>query len=461
MDDDRPPTPPRLPGGLPWLGHAARFAADPVTFLRRGRDRAGDVFSFRLLGQNVVFVSGLAAHATVFRAEESVLSIREAYQFLVPVFGRGVAYDAETAVMDEQVGFVRPALTSARLHTYAAVMAEEAERYFGAWPDTGTADLAEAMNELTVTIASRCLVGTEFERRLTGELPGLYHDLEAGIRLAGLVNPSLPLPQFRRRDRARERITRIIVEIVRERRALGDDGDTHADLLSVLLAARYSDGRPLPDRTIAGVLLALIFAGQHTSAVLATWAGVLLLEHRHHLPAVLAELDAAFADDPVVTLEKLRRLDLLDRCVREAERLHPPLVLLMRKALRETVVEGRRIAPGTLVMLSPGVSHRLPELFREPDRYDPARFGPGREEGRAPYSLIGFGGGRHRCPGLAFSYQQVKIIWSVLLRRFDLMLGQRPNPPDYSTFIVGPRRPCLVHYRRRSGPADPAASGER
>lgn len=441
-------SPPELPGGLPWFGHAAAFARDPVGFLRRGRSRAGAVFSFTLLGNRVVVLSGPAAQEAVFRADEALLSPREAYRFMVPVFGEGVAYGTEPAVMDEQLGFVVHALTAKRLQIYAEFMVKEAEEYFDTWGQHGTVDLYDAMNELTVRIASRCLVGAEFRARLTDELPRLYHDLEGGIRLAGLVNPYLPLAPFRRRDRARDRITQVITDVIAERRARGDDRTE--DFIATLMAAHYADGSPLPDATVAGLLLTLIFAGQHTSTVLATWTGVLLLEHSQHLPAVLTEQDRVFADDSAMTLGKLRQMTMLEWCVKEAERMHPPLVVLMRMAMGEFVHDRYRVPAGSLVMISPGVSHRLPDVFSDPDSYDPYRFAPDREEDRrTPYGLIGFGGGKHRCVGLAFAYQQVKVIWSVLFRRYELKLFDQPMRPDYSTFVAGPRRPCRVRYRCR------------
>ena len=74
---------------------------------------------------------------------------------------------------------------------------------------------------------------------------------------------------------------------------------------------------------------------------------------------------------------------------------------------------------------------------------------PGREEDRKQlYSLIGFGGGKHRCMGMVFAIQQVKAIWAVLLRRFELELCEPEYRPNYSTFVVGPHQPCRVRYRR-------------
>jgi len=130
--------------------------------------------------------------------------------------------------------------------------------------------------------------------------------------------------------------------------------------------------------------------------------------------------------------------------------MHPPLVMLMRKLLQDFEFGGHVMSAGDLVLVSPAVSHRIPELFAEPDRYDPDRFAPPREEDRrTPHALIGFGGGKHRCIGLAFAYQQVKVIWSVLLQRLAFELVRQEQRPNYATFVVGPQQPCLVGYRRR------------
>jgi sterol 14-demethylase len=125
--------------------------------------------------------------------------------------------------------------------------------------------------------------------------------------------------------------------------------------------------------------------------------------------------------------------------------------MLMRKVLEDFEFNGHVVPAGDLAMVSPAVSHRIPEIFADPCHYDPDRFAPPREEDRrTPYALIGFGGGEHRCIGLAFAYQQVKLIWSVLLRRYAFDLVDHDQRPNYATFVVGPRQPCLVRYRSRS-----------
>ncbi len=440
--------PPELPGGLPFLGHAIEFHRDPAGLLQRGRDRFGEIFSFLLAGKLVTVLTGPVANEAFFHAPDDQLSAKEAYQFTVPIFGKGIAYDVSPDVMSEQLGLLFPALRDQRLQSYARFMAEEAEAYFDKWGEEGEVDLLIAMNELTTFIASRCLIGHEFRQNLSAEFAHLYHDLEGGLNLVAFFKPNLPLPSFKRRDRARVRMAQLISQIIAGRRASGVEGE---DFLQTLMTARYSDGRGLTDDEITGLLLTVIFAGQHTSAVLSAWTGVLLLQHREFLPDILREQAEILNGSRNMTLDAIRRLSRLEHAIKEAERLRPPLIMLMRKILRDFTYSGYHVPAGGLLMVSPAVSHRLPEVFSDPGTYDPARFAPGREEDRkSSYTLIGFGGGRHRCIGLTFAQQQVKVIWSVLLQRFELEMVKPHHEPDYSTFVIGPRPPCLIRYRRRS-----------
>ncbi len=439
-------TAPELRGGLPYLGHALEFHRDPAGLLQRGRERFGEIFSFLLAGKMVTVLTGPAANEAFFLAPDDQLSAKEAYQFTVPIFGKGIAYDVSPDAMSEQLGFLFPALRDQRLQSYAQVMADEASAYFDTWGESGEIDLLLAMNELTTFIASRCLIGHEFRENLSTEFAHLYHDLEGGLNLVAFFQPNMPLPSFKRRDRARVRMVELISKIIADRRRSGLDGE---DFLQTLMTAQYKDGRKLTDDEITGLLITLIFAGQHTSAVLATWTGVLLHQHPQFLPAIMKEQHDVFGDGSGMTLDTLRKLGGLERAIKEAERMRPPLIMLMRKLLRDFTYRGYHVPAGGLLMVSPAVSHRVPETFRDPNTYDPDRFGPGREEDRkSSYTLIGFGGGRHRCIGLTFAQQQVKVIWSVLLQRFRIELVQQHHEPDYSTFVIGPRRPCLIRYKR-------------
>jgi cytochrome P450 len=91
----------------------------------------------------------------------------------------------------------------------------------------------------------------------------------------------------------------------------------------------------------------------------------------------------------------------------------------------------------------------MPELWHAPERFDPGRFAPPREEGRRPFSLIGFGGGPRVCVGLAFAQMQMRIVMSHLLRtvQFELLPDQDFSPVAVPTPM--PRDGLRVRLTRR------------
>jgi sterol 14alpha-demethylase len=439
-------TVPIIPGGWPYIGHALAFDRNPMLFLDDARKLHGDIFRFKLLGNTVYALLSPEGNKAFFRASDEVLDPREAYRFTVPIFGRGVAYDVSPDLMEQQLRLLHPGLRDDAMQSYANIMADEVEQFVDRLGHSGEIDLPTALNELTIFIAGRCLLGDDFRSRLSTEFASLYRDLEGGINLIAFVAPNAPTPKNRRRDRARRKVATMISGLIADRRRSNRSRD---DFLSVLMGARYDDNTLLSDDAITGLLLTLLFAGQHTSAVMATWLGILLMKNAGHCETVRNEAIGVLGD--TVVLSKLKRMFVLECCLKEAERLYPPLVMLMRRTSQPFEVGDSIVPAGNLVMVSPGVTHREPRTFHKPDLFDPNRFAPPREEDRkVPYSLIGFGGGKHRCIGMSFAHQQIKVIWGVLLQRFDFKLLDEFVQPDYSTFVVGPQLPCRASYCRRS-----------
>jgi sterol 14alpha-demethylase len=446
----RPRPIPRARREWPILGQALAFHRDPVALLESAWREYGEVFQIRLAGRAFVVFAGPEAHDAYFHAPDRQLSAREVYQFTVPIFGKGVAYDVAPELMAEQLGFLAPLLKGGALQGYARLMHEEIKAYTRHWAGEGEIDLLQVTNELTINIASRCLLGAEIRASLETDFAPLYHDLQGGINTLGFFLPKLPIPRHRRRDRARRRVADLMGRILYERRRAGRH---EPDFMQALMEARYADGRSLRDEEITGLLLTVLFAGQHTSGVLAAWVGIDLLRHREYLAGVLAEIEGEYAEGQDLNLDTLKRQTVLERAVREGERLHPPLIVLVRKVLCDLDYRGFHLPAGTMAMVSPALSHRLPTVFHEPERYDPERFAPPREEHkRSAHALIGFGGGHHRCLGMHFAYLQIKALWTVLLSRFDLELCSPPPAPDYGSWVTGPRPPCRVRYRRRPLP---------
>jgi sterol 14-demethylase len=167
-------------------------------------------------------------------------------------------------------------------------------------------------------------------------------------------------------------------------------------------------------------------------------------------------VDDLFSDGREVSYQALREIPYLESCIKESLRLHPPLIILMRKVMHDFAYKGWTVPAGKLVAVSPAVSNRDPRCFPEPERFDPARYDDGREEDRRhAFAWIPFGAGRHRCVGAAFAMMQLKTIFSDLLLRYEFELAQPPDRyvNDHSKMVVQLRQPCLARYRRREDAA--------
>ncbi len=406
---------------------------------------------------DVVLLSGAEANEAYFRAPEEVLDQAEAYPFMTPIFGEGVVFDAPPERRREMLH--NQALRDKFMRGHAATISAEVERMVAGWNDAGTIDLLDWFAELTIYTSSACLIGKRFRDELDGTFAQLYHDLERGTDAIAYVDPYAPIESFRRRDEARLKLVELVGAIMERHASQEPPADSDRDLLDVLMSIREPDGTPrFSADIVTGMFISMMFAGHHTTSGTAAWTLIELLKHPDELAAVVAEQVELSADGEELSYQALREMPRLESAIKEALRLHPPLILLLRAAKQDFEVEGYLISEGKLVAASPAVSNRIPEDFPDPDSFVPVRYLEPRSEDREnPWSWIPFGAGRHRCVGAAFAMMQLKAIFSVLLRgwEFDLELGPDEYRNDHSKMVVQLAQPCPARYHKRAG-AEPS-----
>ena len=408
----------------------------------------GELVRFRLGPREFVLFTGPEAHDVYFSAPEDQLNAKAVYQFTVPIFGRGVAYDAAPELMDEQLGFLFPALREAAMRRFARIMFEETSQFADTLGEDGEVDLPLALNELTVKIASRCLIGEEVREQVDAGFAEAYHDLQKGINTLGFFLPRLPTPAHRSRDRARRQVAALFSRIMTARRLSGARPD---DFMQTLMHARYRDGRVLDDDEITGILLTVLFAGQHTSAVLATWTGLELLRTPSYLARVRDEIQDVYREAGAMSLASLKRQEALEHAVRECERLHPPLIMLIRKVLKPVRYRDYIVPAGTLAMVSPAVSHRLPHVFADPERFAPDRFAPPRLRGQTtPVRLDRFWRRQTPLHGETFCVPAAESDLDRAARSLRFSSRHRVSRSELRSWVTGPETPCRLRYRRRS-----------
>jgi sterol 14alpha-demethylase len=437
-------------------GHLGELRRDPIALMRRVRAECGDVGRFDLAGRPVILLSGADANEYFFRAPDEDLDQAQAYPFMKPIFGEGVVFDASPERRREALH--NQALRGDMMRGHAQTIADEVDRMVAGWGERGEIDLLDWFAELTIYTSSACLIGRKFRDQLDGRFAELYHDLERGTDALAYVDPYAPIESFRRRDEARAGLVGLVSEIMAGRAAAPPPPREDRDLLDVLISIRDPDGTAtFSADVITGIFISMMFAGHHTSSGTAAWTLIELLRNPDQMAGVVAELDELYGGGAEISLQALRAIPRLEGAVKEALRLHPPLILLLRMATRELDVQGYRVPAGALLGATPAISNRIPEDFPDPDAFAPARYAEPRQEDLINrWTWIPFGAGRHRCVGANFAMIQLKAIFSALLREWTFELAQPPDTyrNDHSKMVVQLARPCLVRYRRRdSGPS--------
>lgn len=453
----RPKTaPPNASLGVPIVGTFYEFAKSPVGFIRKCYDQFGSVYTVSMMGQNLTFLIGPEASTPFFKATDDQLSQPEVYGFMKPVFGADVVYDAAPPVRKQQMQNMSKGLRTDRLKSYVPKIVKETEAFLEAnWGDSGELDILQSLSDLTILTASRCLHGDDVRENLFKEVSHLYHDLDQGITPLSFFFPNLPTAAHAKRDKARVEMVRLFSKVIESRRADPEKASENTDILQLFIDMHYKDGKVNTDDQITGLLIALLFAGQHTSSITSTWTSLLMLSRPEIIKRAQDELATVMPNGAIdATFDKIQKLELMHDCVREALRMHPPLIMLMRKAKVDVDVtsDGKKytVPKGDIVITSPAVAMRLPHVFRDPDMFDPDRYGPGREEHKTQFSYLGFGGGMHACMGQQFGFMQVKTILSVIFSKYDLEpLGDLPEP-DYTAMVVGPKGTPMVRYKKRA-----------
>lgn len=469
-----PSKPPVVFHWFPFIGSTIQYGLNPYKFFEKQRKKHGNIFTFILLGKKMTVALGPKGNDLVFNGKLSNLSAEEAYTHLTtPVFGTDVVYDVPNHVLMEQKKFIKIGLTTETFREYVPLIIEEVKTYFETSPLfgknklSGVSSLMKALPEITIFTASRTLQGKEVRSNFDTSFAKLYHDLDRGFTPINFLVPWLPLPRNRLRDAAQRKMAQIYMNIIKNRRKTYEH--TEDDMISNLMNQRYKDGRELSDKEIAHLMIAILMAGQHTSAATGCWALLHLAEKPEYIKLLFEEQKKVFGDNlDNLTYDNLKDLELLSYVIRETLRLHPPLHSIIRKVKSPIPIENSPyIIPKDYYLLAaPGVSSIDEEYFKNalefiPERWkyrkstddsDKIDYGYGLVTKGAFSPYLPFGAGRHRCIGEQFAYMQLGTIITTFVHELEWTLpkNQATVPePDYTSMVVLPKRPSNIEWKRR------------
>jgi cytochrome P450 len=404
----------RIPGAT-----IVSFYRDPVGSLTRMAAEHGDVARFRWGPRQEYLLNHPDLVEQVLVTQQRSFMKGQALQETKRILGEGLLTSEGTLHLHQR-RLMQPLFHRRRIAGYAGEMVECADRLQGRWRDGENRDVHEEMTRLTLAVVGRALFAADVEAEAAELGEALTNAMESLQRFMlpfyGALE-RLPLPGPRRVRASRRRLDLTIYRLLAERRANPGGGD----LLSLLLEARDEQGEPMPDAQVRDEAMTIFLAGHETTAVTLTWTWMLLARHPTAEARLHRELDKVLGKR-APTVDDLPELAYTDMVLREAMRLYPPAWLIGRRALVDVELGGYVVPAGSIVILSPWVTHRDARFFADPFRFDPGRWTRQAEAARLRFSYFPFGGGIRRCIGESFALMEAKLLLASIARRWRLRL---------------------------------------
>ena len=446
---------PKLPDGPQThpLIQTIQWLIKPLGFMETNARRYGDIFSVRIgpLFTPQVFVSNPQAIKQIFTTEPEKLDSGEAAGIKLPLLGEQSLLALEGQAHRRQRKLLTPPFHGERMKTYGNLIQEITEEVAGGWKIDEPFPVLTSMQAISFKVILKAVFGLEAGER---------YDRLQEVLLA-ILNPKSPIVSallflfpLLQKDfgawspwghflRQRQQMDELIYAEIKELRENPDPART--DILSLMMAARYEDGKSMTDEELRDELITLLAAGHETTATALAWA----LYWIHHLPEVrkkllqeLATLGARLEPSEVV------KLPYLNAVCQETLRIYPVVMLALNRLVKSPLeITGYQFQPGIVLLPNIYLIHHREDLYPNPKQFKPERF---LERQFAPYEFMPFGGGNRLCIGMAFAMYEMKLVLATVLSRWQLELADnKPVTPVRKGALLGPTRGVPMVLKKR------------
>ena len=420
------------PARVPML-RTLKFLKDPLGFSKASVEAFGRVFRRQDFGGWGVSMIGPEANEMVMFNKDKIFSSSLGWNpVLDQVFPRGLMLMdfEEHRVHRKTLGV---AFKPEPMKHYLGTLNTGIARGIADWGTRGEFKFYPAIKALTLDLAAASFLGVEWGPE-AHKINRAFVDMV--LAATGVVRKPLPFTAMRRGVRGRAYMCAFFGKEIPKRR--GQAGD---DIFTQICNAVDETGKQLTDQEIIDHMNFLMMAAHDTLTSSLTSTVYYLGMNPEWQERLHAEIAAVRAETGgPLTYETLGRLELTEMVFKEALRLIPPVPSMPRRALRGFTFMNHAVPAGAHVGINTMISHRLPDIWPEPDTFDPLRFTPENSKGRHKYAWVPFGGGAHMCLGLHFAYMQAKAFLFALLAdhrivladgyRGDFQMFPIPKPKD-------------------------------
>ena len=415
----------RGPSPMPivgWLPHALQLAFYPLSTLEKLRKRYGDLIRLEFSKYPVIIVFDPEYNRHILRDP----SVFYSYDLeLVPV-----PFPKNSSIVRLTTGM--PLMNGRRHHDHRSALlpyfhkkfitryheacVEATEKKIASWKIGGEVDMRAEMEQLAIWLATGPVLGLNPEKE--GEAIG--RQLERTMKL--IMNPfvlmfpyNIPGIPFHSLLKNADEMERIVKQVIQRKKEEGLKGD---DILSVMIRMHEEDPERLSERELLGHTTTMFRGGYNPNAMALYWTIFLLIQHPEKLKILLNELNEKLSGN-TPTPELVEDLPYLEGAIKETMRLFPAGTWTGRLAMQPFELDSHALPKGTWIVMSPYITHRIPELFPEPYQFLPERW---LSIHPSAYEFMPFSGGPRYCIGTSLGIMQLKIALAIILQRFSFHL---------------------------------------
>jgi len=408
------------PKGKPVIGMIPEMMGDMLGMFMNITREHGGIAQFKLFGKPYILATEpdyvkhiLQDHYRNFIRGRSVETGRV-------LLGNGLPLiDGDFWLRERRL--MQPAFHRQRLLSLVEKMTETIAARLDGWKTMNQVDMEIEMSQLTLTI----IIEAMFSARVNDRINDLAEAFKTASkfmlwRSQQMWVPPLwiPVPKNAAYNKALKTLNEIVYPLIEEAHK-----NPANDLLDTLLEARDEEtGEGMTDKQLRDEVVTIFFAGHETSAMAMTWLFYLLSQN----PDVVAKLRNEIAEvlqDRTPTFADLPKLTYCQKAIQETLRLYPAAYLFAREAVGDQFVDGYKIPAGTMIFITPYVTHRDPKFWNDPERFDPERFNPDQIAQRPSHVYFPFGEGPHICIGNNFAMTEMQLILTMTLQRYKIKLS--------------------------------------
>lgn len=446
---------PKGPKGYPFIGNLFNIASNQrLDWLQSLTETYGDVTKFRLLKKDVYLVNHPDLVRDVLVKKVNNYNKKTiAFSAVRRVLGEST-FTSMGDVWKRKRKLVQPSFHKTRISNLAEIMTDTIKDMLDDWEKKcekkEKLDVADAMMRLTLSVVVRALFSTALTKQEVQTVADVFTPLleETTIRA---TYPLKFLRHFRTKQNALYRknireLDQIIYRIIGERRT---SKGTHNDLLQMLMDSKLEDtGEPLSDEELRDEVMTVFIAGHETTANAMSWLWMILSFHPEIREKVETEVDTVLGNRTPQASD-FSNLPYLLKVFKETLRLYPPVPILPRNVEKDDMLGDYLIKGGGEVFFSPYLLHRLPEFWKNPEKFDPERFEREAERKQHTFAYLPFGGGPRICLGNNFAMMEAVFIIAMTVQKFRLkVLSEKPVEP-LVTLTTRPKGGMWVKLEKR------------